>query len=194
VGSTPRRTDWLTVSHKVALTPTDCCYSLISLHVTLLFAWLPYVILKSPSPNQCLYTYNVLREHQEWLNRMFRHVGCPEILLVTFTSPCHSSKKNMIKIFWDRTEQNRTVEVHWRFGGEHYLHLHDRSQAERYIFCLFNAGRLLGLILSSKDVDMFLRNRRFIFTGLYGVISEKTELFITTALRLESPAVYRPYY
>jgi hypothetical protein len=45
--------------------------------------------------------------------------------------------------------------------------------------CLLDAGFLLGFLVDSEDGgDVFLRNVCFSFTGLHGVISQKTEFLI----------------
>jgi hypothetical protein len=57
--------------------------------------------------------------------------------------------------------------------GKWHFHLH--------------AGFLLGLLFSPQDEnDIFLWNG-LIFTGLCRVISQKTQLFITTAVRTSNP-------
>jgi hypothetical protein len=52
----------------------------------------------------------------------------------------------------------------------------------------FHAGFLLGLFFDPEDGgDMFLQNV-LTFNGLHGVIFQKIELFINTAVRTSNPA------
>jgi hypothetical protein len=54
----------------------------------------------------------------------------------------------------------------------------------------FHAGFLLGLFVDPEDgVDMFPPKRRLTLNRLHGVISQKTVLFITTAVRTSDPTV-----
>jgi hypothetical protein len=48
--------------------------------------------------------------------------------------------------------------------------------------CLHHAAFLLGLLF-----NMFFRNVAFTLNGLHGGLFQKTELFITTALRISVP-------
>jgi hypothetical protein len=50
---------------------------------------------------------------------------------------------------------------------------------------------LLGLLFDSEYEDMFLRNVRITFNGLHGIISQKTELFVTTAMIISDPRSFR---
>jgi hypothetical protein len=60
----------------------------------------------------------------------------------------------------------------------------DSNRAASSTCHLFHTGFLPGLLFNPTDRgDMFLRNVSWLFNGLHGVTSQKTELFITTAAR-----------
>jgi hypothetical protein len=51
-----------------------------------------------------------------------------------------------------------------------------------------NFGFLLGLFFEpEEDRDVFLKDVRYNFNRLHGVISQKVQLFITTAVRNTNP-------
>jgi hypothetical protein len=79
-------------------------------------------------------------------------------------------------IFWDITSCS-PLKVNRRFGGRC-----------RLLATCFHASYLLYLFFDPEDgSDIFLRNVGWIFIGLHDVISQKTELFITTAVRTSNP-------
>jgi hypothetical protein len=81
-------------------------------------------------------------------------------------------------IFWDITP-SRLLSVKRRFGETYHLHLQDRRNNK------------LSKIPAWKNVPP---KRRLTLNGLYGVISQKMILIITTAVRTSNPAylVYVP--
>jgi hypothetical protein len=68
------------------------------------------------------------------------------------------------------------------FGETCRLHL------QAVLDTCFHAGSLFALFFDPDDADdMFPPERRLTFNGLHGVISQKIEAFITTALRISNP-------
>jgi hypothetical protein len=61
----------------------------------------------------------------------------------------------------------------------------------RNVHCLLHAGLVLGLFFHHEEGGYkFLRNVGCFFNGLHGVILQKVELFVTTAVRTSNPALY----
>jgi hypothetical protein len=81
------------------------------------------------------------------------------------------SEEHIASIF--RVEELAEQETSVKAGGKQNPRLH--------------AGFLLGLFFDPRDGDDVLPKRRLTLTELHGVISQKTELFITTAVRTSNP-------
>jgi hypothetical protein len=74
------------------------------------------------------------------------------------------------------------TEINQRFGGTYRLHL------QNYSCYLLHAGFLLDLLFALEDGgNMFLRKICCLSTYCTHVISQKTELFITTAVKTSNP-------
>jgi hypothetical protein len=91
-------------------------------------------------------------------------------------------------IFWDITPCS-PLKVKRRFGGTHRLHLQDRRicQARNK----HEAGRKQScdwpILWSWRWRRYVPPKRRLAFNELHDILSQKTELFITTALRTSNP-------
>jgi hypothetical protein len=57
-----------------------------------------------------------------------------------------------------------------------------------FTFCLLYAGFLLSALVNPEHKKHFPSKRRLTFNGLHGAISQKIELFVTTAERASNPA------
>jgi hypothetical protein len=107
------------------------------------------------------------------------------------SNPTTYSLKNTI--FCDITPCS-PLSVNRRFGGTYRLHLQGRKNKLRKLVIYFHAGFLLNLFFFTEDGgDMFLRNV-VLLNGLHGVISQKTVLFTTTAVRTSNPTTYSLFY
>jgi hypothetical protein len=63
-----------------------------------------------------------------------------------------------------------------------------RGRKEKNASTLLHGGFSLGLFFDLEDgSDKFLTKRQLTFNGLHGVISLKTRLFITAAVRTSNP-------
>jgi hypothetical protein len=82
----------------------------------------------------------------------------------------------------------RPVKVNRRFKGAYCLHLHGlcvnkkrnqhKAGCKQGACCLLPAGLLIGLLFSPENGGNIFLRTRLTFTGLQGVIYQKTELFI----------------
>jgi hypothetical protein len=89
----------------------------------------------------------------------------------------------MSSIFWDITPRS-LLEVNRRFGG---MLPHRASSACHLLSCWF----LAWLILQSCRQRQYVPPKCLLtFIRLHGVVSPKTELFITTVVRTVNPAIY----
>jgi hypothetical protein len=79
-------------------------------------------------------------------------------------------------IFWDITPCS-PLKVKWRFGRTLCLRLQDRriSRARNQRESRWQAD------------EMLTPKRRLTFNGLHGIISQKTDVFILTAVRISNP-------
>jgi hypothetical protein len=95
--------------------------------------------------------------------------------------------------FWDITPCS-PLKVNRRFGGTYRLHLLGRIRRARYqqiLATCFHAGILLSLFFGPEYGGDVPPKRGLTLDGLYGVVSQKTELFITTAVRHSNPTKYK---
>jgi hypothetical protein len=102
------------------------------------------------------------------------------------------SMANIIKssIFCDITLCS-PLKVNWRFGGTCFLHLQGlKISQERNVKQVWISARLCVKQVDSKVEHSFLPAWRYFppkprlfFNGLHSIISQNTELFITTAVR-----------
>jgi hypothetical protein len=80
------------------------------------------------------------------------------------------------------------VKVNRRFGGTRRLHLQGRKGRKQscllHALCWFLPWLTLRPWGRKRHVSP---KRRLTFTGLHGVISQKIELFLTTAVRISGP-------
>jgi hypothetical protein len=86
-----------------------------------------------------------------------------------------------------------------RFVGKCHIYIQSRSISKARnqreadasktgsAFHLLHAGFLLSLFFDSEDGGDMFPKRQLIFNGLHGVMSQKTEIFLTAALRAASP-------
>jgi hypothetical protein len=88
------------------------------------------------------------------------------------------------------------LSVNRRFGGTYRLHLQGRiSSARNQHASILLATCLLAVCCSAyffdpEDGGDVPPKRRFTLNGLYGVISQKMILFITTAVKTSNPAYW----
>jgi hypothetical protein len=89
-----------------------------------------------------------------------------------------------ITIFWDITSC-RPFKFNRRFGGTCRLHFEGRRISKQVIFG--NQVERKAKLATSKWMRHVPPKRRLTYNGLHGVVYQKTELFITTAVGTSDP-------
>jgi hypothetical protein len=100
---------------------------------------------------------------------------------------CHALFRihKIIKLFWDKMPCN-AVKVNWRFGGTYHLHL-QIWRVRRLFFVTVSCWFLLWLTLRYWTWRRYVSPKRRLTLPVYMVLSQKTELFTVTTLRISKP-------